>query len=311
MDGKAGTEIRETETRETEIREVDPGDIDSVNIMCTMPGSDPREVLRESAQVHQHVAALGVRTFGAFRSGKPVARLEIMPIDAAPLALVGDGLWVIRCLWVLEEAQGSGIARLLMERALGVARGSKGIAVVTYENWMPASFFEKFGFEVVETKGKATLLLKKMRPEAAISFAPILTGKKTNRGRMADEDAVGVRIPAGGQPAEEGVVPARGHRETAASAGGQPAEDGAVRVEAVFTGRCPWLMQSWRHWLKVASEISDKVLTSEKMILTRADAMRFGDENIYIDGVPYEGFPIHVESFRKAIQERLAAKGLT
>ncbi len=273
----------------TEIREVPPGYIDSVNIMCTMPGSDPQEVLRESGRVHQHVAALSVRTLGAFHNGRPVGRLEIMPIDAAPLALAGDGLWVIRCLWVLEEAQGRGMAKTLMKHAIDIARGSKGIAVVTYENWMPVPFFGKFGFEVVEKKRTATLLLLKMNPDATVSFAPYAEGATSKRTPISNKDASGApEVTAGEQSAEEKVV----------------------RVEAVFTGRCPWLIQSWRRWLKAAREISDRVLTSERIILTRTDALRFGDENIYIDGVPYDGSPVQVDLFRKAVQERLAAKGL-
>lgn len=81
-------------------------------------------------------------------------------------------------------------------------------------------------------------------------------------------------------------------------------------MEAILTGRCPWLIQSWRRWLKAAREVSDKVLASERIILTRADAMRFGDENIYIDGIPYNGSLTRLELFRKAVRNRLAAKGL-
>lgn len=272
-----------------EIREVPPDDIDSVNVMCTMPGSDPQEVLRESARVHQHVAPLGVRTLGAFQNGKPVGRLEIMPIDAAPLALAGDGLWVIRCLWVLEEAQGRGIAKTLMKHAIDIARGSKGIAVVTYENWMPVPFFEKCGFEVAGKRRTAALLLLKLNPDATVSFAPCAAGTTSNRTPIGNKGASCTpEVTAGEQPAEEKVV----------------------RVEAVFSGRCPWLMQSWRRWLKVAREVSDKVVTSERIILTRADAVRFGDENIHIDGVPYDGSPVQVELFRKVVRDGLAAKGL-
>ena len=61
---------------------------------------------------------------------------------------------------------------------------------------------------------------------------------------------------------------------------------------------------------KGSSRDLNRVLTSERIILTRTDAMRFGDENIYVDGVPYDSSPVQLELFRKAIQKRLAAKGL-
>ncbi|MBE3519800.1 MAG: GNAT family N-acetyltransferase [Firmicutes bacterium] len=254
-----------------EIREVSPEGIDSVNIMCTMPDSDPRAVMEESARVHRHVASIGVRTLAVFDEGKPVGRLEIMPIEAAPLALSGDGLWVIRCLWVLEKSQGRGMGRALMERAIEIASGSKGIAVVTYNNWMPVPFFEKFGFELVDRKGSASLLLLKMSPHATASFVP----------------------PRNAVP----ISPDRSKGDL-------------VAVEAVFTGRCPWLMQSWRRWLRAARDMSDRVVTSERFIFTRDDAMHYGDENIYIDGIPLDDSPLNLEAFRKAVAARLLEKGL-
>lgn len=267
-----------------EIREVPAAHIDSINVMCTVPGSNCSAFLQESALVHRHVAALGVKTFGAFQDGKPVGRMEIMPIDAAPMALSGDGLWAIRCLWVLEEAQGTGIARRFMNKAMNVAQGSNGIAVVTYENWMPVSFFEKFGFEIVEVNGPATLLLLKMSHDATVSFQKRL-------GRYRHTNAQRRRRPG---PSSSRIS-------------GRLSANGLVHVTAVLTGRCPWLMQSWRHWLSMARGISDKVVTSELVIiLTRSDAAEFGGENLYIDGVPYQGSPVQFEPFRQAIEERLA-----
>ncbi|MGI6627620.1 MAG: GNAT family N-acetyltransferase [Bacillota bacterium] len=268
-----------------EIREVSAEHIDSINIMCTVPGSNCSAFLQESARVHRHVATLGVKTFGAFQDGKPVGRMEIMPIDAAPMALSGDGLWVIRCLWVLEEAKGAGIARHFMNEAMKIARDSNGIAVVTYENWMPVSFFEKFGFEIAEANGPATLLLLKMSSETAVSF-------EKHFGRYRHSDTQRRRHP--GLPSSQ-ISDRLNANEMA-------------HVTAVLTGRCPWLMQSWRHWLSVAKGISDKVVTSELIILTRNDAAEFGDENLYIDGVPYQGSPVQFEPFRQAIEERLAGR---
>lgn len=88
-------------------------------------------------------SAMGARVFGAFlEGGEPVGRIEIMPIEAAPVPLEGDGLWVIRCIWVLDKAKGLGIAGSLMRLALDAAEGSKGVAVLTYPGWMPPAFFE-------------------------------------------------------------------------------------------------------------------------------------------------------------------------
>lgn len=251
-----------------------PGDIDSMNAMCVMPGTEPAGIMEESTRIHRRVAAMGVRTFGAFCNREPVGRMEIMPVEAAPLALAGDGLWVIRCLWVLDKAEGRGIAGRLMEKAMQLAQGSKGIAVVTYKDWMPVSFFERFGFAEVDTEGESRLLLLKMHPDAAVSFVRDCTPRKY----LYPEKS------------------ARTRKEE-------------VHVTAVFTGRCPWLMQSWRRWLNAAAELSEKVVTSEITIFNREDAIHFGSEDLYIDGVPYRGSPVQLEPFLDSIRRRLSGKG--
>lgn len=249
-----------------EIQEVTPCTIQRLNTMCVAPNSDPGDVLEESTKAHERAAALGARVFGAFLGEKPVGRVEVMPIEAAPLPLEGESLWIIRCLWVLPEVQGTGIARTLMELALDASRGSRGVAVVTYPNWMPISFFERFGFEVSAQSGPATLLLRKIDDHARVTFV------SGGRGLVDSGDA--------------------------------------VKVEAVVSGRCPWIMQNYRKLLEFARTLSDKVVATERMIGTRADAIRFGEENLYIDGTtPFEG-PVRLAEFEKAIRARLAAKGL-
>ena len=129
-----------------EVREIAPSSIDDINKMCVMHGTSHEAsiaVLRESADAHRQGAAMGARVFGAFQEGgEPVGRIEIMPIEAAPVPLEGEGLWVIRCIWVLDKAKGLGIAGSLMRLALDAAEGSKGVAVLTYPGWMPPTFFE-------------------------------------------------------------------------------------------------------------------------------------------------------------------------
>lgn len=90
-----------------------------------------------------------------------------------------------------------------------------------------------------------------------------------------------------------------------------PARKEEVHVTAVFTGRCPWLMQSWRRWLNAAAELSEKVVTSEIIIFNREDAILFGSEDLHIDGVPYRGSPVQPEPFLDTIRRRLAGKGLS
>ncbi len=206
---------------------------------------------------------------------EPIGRIEIMPIEAAPVPLEGDGLWVIRCVWVLDKAKGLGIAGSLMRLALDAAEGSRGVAVLTYPGWMPPAFFERFGFERVEPEtSRATVLLRKADP--------------------CDSCRVSLAAPAArlGQP-RGACLP----RHT-------------VLVEAVFGLRRPWVIQQYRRHLSIAGSISDKAITREHVIRTHADALRLGEENLYIDGVaPFAG-PIRREEFEHAIRSRLADKAI-
>ena len=191
-----------------EVREIAPSSTDDINKMCVMHGTSHEAsiaVLRESADAHRQGAAMGARVFGAFlEGGEPVGRIEIMPIEAAPVPLEGEGLWVIRCIWVLDKAKGLGIAGSLMRLALDAAQASRGVAVLTYPGWMPPAFFERFGFEQVEQKaGQAAVLLRKANPSDSCEVSLVSPAARFGR-------PLGAQLP----------------RDT-------------VLVEAVFGLRCP------------------------------------------------------------------------
>jgi len=253
-----------------EIEEVPNVPLDVVNRMCLPPGvgegPDLDALLGESAAAHARAARAGTRVFAALREGRAVGRIEVMPMDAAPLALEGEDLWVIRCLWVLPEAEGRGLGAALLDRALEAAGGSAGVAVVTFPDWMPAPFFERHGFSSVEARGDHILLLKANRSGARVSLGPAR------------------RSPSSVSP-------------------------DSVRVEAVLSGRCPWLTLTYRRMLEIARGMSPRVAATERVITDRADVLRFGEENIYIDGRPLEEAPTS-EAFRRELRRRLSEKGL-
>ncbi|HOJ88480.1 MAG TPA: GNAT family N-acetyltransferase [Pseudothermotoga sp.] len=221
-------------------------DINRINIMCTAPGKESESVLRESAEIHAQVARFGVKTFAVFDKEHPIARLEVMPIDVAPFALHGEDLWFVRCVWVLPEYQNKGIAAELMNAALSVAAGSSGIATVTYENWTPVEFFQRYGFEVVDQRDSSILMLLKFESSASVRFV------KYKFQSRAFQNKITVRL--------------------------------------VMTGRCPWIMQSWRSWAAQVKQLySGKVEIQESFILHRCDAITQGEEGIYVDDIPYTG----------------------
>lgn len=185
-----------------DIEELAPAAIGRLNAICAhaLGPSAPwfEEAVKDSATVCTHAAAMGRRVFGAFCDGRAVGRAEVMPIDSAPLPLEGEGLQVIRCLWVVKEAQGSGIARDLMQRALAAAEGAKGVAIVTSPGWndVPAPFLVKFGFATVQQKGLRRVLLRRARADARVALADIRRETVVSRSRLHVEAAVSGMCPA-------------------------------------------------------------------------------------------------------------------
>lgn len=159
------------------------------------------EAAAESQTVCRHGATHGRRIFGAFCDGKPVGRAEVMPIDLAPLPLEGEDLHVIRCLWVVKEAEGKGYARALMERALDAAQGAKGVAIVTYPGWnhIPSPFLLRFGFETVQQDGMATLLLRKVSADARVALVHVRRSDVVSPSQLQVEAVISGMCPAATQ----------------------------------------------------------------------------------------------------------------
>ena len=107
----------------------------------------------------------GLRVFSAGVEGKPVGFVYVLPIDVSPWGPVGRDLLVVPCLWVLPDAQRRGAGRALMEAAEEEARrqGVKGIATTGHYHdfwFMPATFFEKMGYEPACRREKEAILWK-------------------------------------------------------------------------------------------------------------------------------------------------------
>ena len=180
------------------IHEILPEEVHDLNVMCVPPGVGSDEVsrlLEESVSAQRRAAAMGARVFGAFLGGEPVGRVEVMPIEAAPLPLEGDGLWVLRCLWVLENARGLGIARALMELALKASGHARGLAVLTYPDWMPVGFFEKFGFTVAQRSDPGFLLLRAGGADARVALVQVARDLAPSAGEVKVEAVFNARCP--------------------------------------------------------------------------------------------------------------------
>jgi len=96
----------------------------------------------------------------------PKGSIEYLPIEFAPEPVKGEKSLFIDCIWILPPFWHTGIARSLMERVIEKARRYGGASVLAYEgdkwfgffDYMPASFFKKFGFKEVDLDGSRVLL---------------------------------------------------------------------------------------------------------------------------------------------------------
>ena len=108
----------------------------------------------------------GLRVKVGLMGGEHVGFLYVMPIEICPWGPIGRDLMVLPCLYVLKEKEREGVGQGLLEEAEAETIRQEKKALVTTghtgESWfMPASFFEGLGFEIVARKNSAVILWKK------------------------------------------------------------------------------------------------------------------------------------------------------
>jgi len=97
----------------------------------------------------------------------PLGLLECAPIEYALEPIKGEKSLFINCLWILPPFWGKGVGKALIEFLINRAKKIGGTSVLAYDgdkwcgtsiNYMPLSFFKKYGFEEIERDGSRVLL---------------------------------------------------------------------------------------------------------------------------------------------------------
>jgi len=106
----------------------------------------------------------------AFHRGKPAGFVEFLPIEAAPAPVKGTGILFITDIHINDDDeggridyQGKGLGRRLIDAVEANARdrGFKAMATIALDGpWMPASFYQKLNFSVVNSVENMKLLWK-------------------------------------------------------------------------------------------------------------------------------------------------------
>lgn len=103
----------------------------------------------------------------AIRGQVPMGLLESVPIEHALEPIKGKKSLFINCMWILPPFWGKGVGRALIEFLIDRAKEIGGISIIAYDgvkwcgtsiNYMPLSFFKKFGFKEIERDGSRVLL---------------------------------------------------------------------------------------------------------------------------------------------------------
>ena len=107
-------------------------------------------------------------------SGKAVGMIETLPIEVS--IAQGSGLFYVNCIWVHGHPQGvgdqrkRGYGKALLAAAEDDAKaaGAKGMAAhaMALPFWIPASFYKKHGYTIVDKDGMMRLLFKPFTPDA-------------------------------------------------------------------------------------------------------------------------------------------------
>jgi GNAT superfamily N-acetyltransferase len=106
--------------------------------------------------------------------GKAVGMVEYLPVEQS--IADGQNLYYINCIWVHGHKRGvgdqrrHGYGKALLQAAEedAMAHGAKGMAApgITIPVWIPASFFKKQGYSVVDKNSVMQLLFKPFTADA-------------------------------------------------------------------------------------------------------------------------------------------------
>ncbi len=121
--------------------------------------------------------------------------IEYLPIEIAPEPVEGQNSLFMNCIWVLPRFLKAGIGTGLMARFLDDASKVGGATVLSYENdawfgyfeYMPTSFFKRFGLKEVSRDGTRVLLHRDLGAQNPPQLIPARKRElETNRQIIVD-----------------------------------------------------------------------------------------------------------------------------
>ena len=86
--------------------------------------------------------------------GNIVGQIEYAPAEVSGYPIIGEGVIVMNCIWVLRKAKGHNFGRLLVEDMVNSEMDATGFATIALENhwgpWFEKWQMEKLGFKSLD-----------------------------------------------------------------------------------------------------------------------------------------------------------------
>jgi hypothetical protein len=88
-------------------------------------------------------------------NGDIVGTIEYSPAEVSGFPIVGEGVMVMNCIWVLRRAKGHNFGKRLLMVMVKGEKSAVGFATLAFENhrspWMKKDQMERLGFSVIDS----------------------------------------------------------------------------------------------------------------------------------------------------------------
>ncbi|MHA2377941.1 MAG: GNAT family N-acetyltransferase [Candidatus Thorarchaeota archaeon] len=170
-----------------QVRKVSAHELDIVAAICLDPSVPAkwRKVMKPKMDARKKWLRImmprGLQVTAALGPKREMKGLiEHVPIQLASEPVSGEKSLFINCVWVLPTVWHTGVAKALMEHCINRAEEFGGLSVLAYDGdkwfgfmpYMPSSFFEKFGFIVIDRDESRVLLHLELGGDERPSLIP-------------------------------------------------------------------------------------------------------------------------------------------
>ncbi|MCK4477725.1 GNAT family N-acetyltransferase [Candidatus Bathyarchaeota archaeon] len=174
-----------------EIRELTEKNVEDVATFCSPRGTKNEFFLqgeKRKKKLLLEKLQRGGRANIAYKEDKPVGFIEYYPVEDAPLNVVGEDAVVVPCMNVKVNERKKGIGDKLLRACIEDTKnmGRKGLTVqaTDWQNFMPRTFFEKYGFKNVTKSGPVNIFMKKFGSVENPCWLTLLHKQKLVEGKL-------------------------------------------------------------------------------------------------------------------------------